>query len=325
VRTARYKGLHSIKGLARQLGRDTELNEAVAGQAGRYYKPFDRRPGPGAKWRHIDRPCGRLLDLQQRIHRRILREIELPSQIASVAGHSLTESIKRHSGKRVVAVLDLCDCYPRIDDIAVFEAWTKLLGFGHEAASLLTKLTTFQHRLPQGAPTSPMLANLVLLPMYEQIANLAKERALEVSFYVDDITISGHSADEVLNDIVNIIHASGRRVSREKIRVMRRHAGAQKVLGAVVNRRELSAGSRRIHSIREEILLLGHQADIADLEIKRVRGRIAHVRGLNRPQAEALQRLADRWLPEVGAAGARPRSDEVRPCTRTRRHRRRGH
>ncbi len=59
-----------------------------------------------------------------------------------------------------------------------------------EVAVLFARLTTWKGRLPQGAPTSPALANLVFAPYDDQIQKWASENNLVYSRYADDLTFS---------------------------------------------------------------------------------------------------------------------------------------
>ena len=312
-------GFQSPKGLARHLGWRLHDLESLAGSAARLYSPFDRRRVAGVgKWRHIDKPLPPLLEIQRRIHRLLLRDLSLPETIFGVRGRGVIDNAAVHVGKETVVCLDLYQCYPQISDRDVFRSWTDKLGFGHRTASLLTKLTTRRYRLPQGSPTSPMLAVVVLLDMYEEIQNLAAKLDVTVSFYADDITISGEGADRALGHVIEIIHAHGHRVSRSKIKVMRRNRDEQRVTG-IVTGDELSVGGERLHSIRDEILGLSLEPNIIDTDLKRIQGRIEYVRSVNAREAEPLLRLSELHLPDVGAGGKRPRTDEVRRCARSRR------
>src|SRR5438034_755250 len=64
------------------------------------------------------------------------------------------------------------------------------------AAALLTKLCTHDGSLPQGAPTSPRLSNLVNHRLDARLFALARKRNVAYSRYADDITISGASDEK---------------------------------------------------------------------------------------------------------------------------------
>ena len=66
-------------------------------------------------------------------------------------------------------------------------------GFSPDVASVITKLTTFKGHLPQGAPTSTTLANLVFLPTGLKLNEIAKQHNLRFTIFVDDVTFSSHN------------------------------------------------------------------------------------------------------------------------------------
>jgi hypothetical protein len=193
------------------------------------------------------------------------------------------------------------------------------IGCSPKIAGILTQLTTFQHRLPQGAATSTMLANLSLLPMHQKIGHVATQMGLRWTFYIDDIAISGRQAPEAIDKVIRIIQRHGHAVRRQKIRCMPNNV-QQKLTGSVINRK-VSAGRQRIREIREQIMSLANQQQIFEHELRSLRGRIAQVRWLCPFQGAFLTRLEVRYLPKVGINGKKPRTDEIRFCDSFRRHR----
>ena len=258
-------GLVSLRRLEHLLARDRRRIIEIAGSAGRYYRPFDRRRERGkGKWRHIDNPVGPLKAIQKEIQRKILRPLELPeTMLGGVAGRSIRDYAAHHVQQPVLVTLDLQDCFPRIGDLKVYKVFREVLGCSTEIAGLLTKLTTFQHRLPQGAPTSPTLANLTLLRMHREIVELADGLGLICAFYLDDIALSGHRAGDAVNSVIKIIQKHGHSARRRKIRRMR-SGEAQKVTSVVVNRK-ISAGRERRQMIRERIFELAGRVNLAML------------------------------------------------------------
>jgi hypothetical protein len=297
--------------------------EAIASTAGRYYKPFDRRRTRGeGKWRHIDNPKEPLKRIQKRINRRILSTVPLPpAMLGAVQGMSIRDNGLLHVRQPVVVTLDLRDCFPRTSHHDVATVLKRNFGCSEEITSLLTRLTTFQHRVPQGAPTSATLVNLSLLPLYDDIQELAERKGLRFSLWVDDITISGPAADDAIEPVIQLVQRHGHAVRQSKVHVMR-SGNSQAVTGVVVNRKVGKARDYRAE-IRRQIIDLADRPNPPAHEIQSVRSRIAHVRHLCPVQGDALQRLADKVLPAEGVGGTKPRSDEIRPCRCAKKHRHR--
>ena len=228
--------ISSLQDLAQVLGAPLDHLEYLARHAFSHYKP--RFDGEGAKTRLLDRPSDRLKRVQELIKERILDQIELPSYvIGGVKGQEPTEHPSAHVHKPVVVTIDVRDCYRSISNRRVFEIWRGRLGCSAQVSRLATMLTTFQGRLPIGAPTSTLLAILRILPAVERIAVIAEARGLTIRLYIDDLAISG---DEIPNNIVTEIirefAREGIRINRKK--VTRKGSGnSQRVTGKVVNRR----------------------------------------------------------------------------------------
>jgi RNA-directed DNA polymerase len=84
-------------------------------------------------------------------------------------------------------------------------------------ASMLTKLTTRKHQVPQGIPTSTLIANLVFKPFGLEIDQLAKEHHIKFSMFVDDITLSSKSDfKDLVPQFLSIIKKSGFKISHKK-------------------------------------------------------------------------------------------------------------
>jgi hypothetical protein len=311
-------GFVSMRKLEYLLGSSRRGLFDLAERAAGFYHPFDLKR-PRKRWRHIDNPTGALKRVQTRIQRRVLRELPLPPTIlGGVVGKSIRHNAERHVGADVLVTLDIADCFPTISYRRVF-ATLRREGFSDEISHLLTKLTTHEWALPQGAATSTTLANLCLRPLHDDLLGLARDRGLELTFWVDDIALSGPQAECAIEAAVGVVHRHGFRIRSRKKKVMR--AGRRQELTGTCTNRKVSAGRERIQTIREEIVTLADSPRPLHCDLQRVRGMIANVHNLCRRQGAVLSAFADRMLPRCGTAGTRARSDQVRPCPGRRQHR----
>lgn len=210
--------------------------------------------------RRISAPVASLKKLQQRILRRVLERLRShPCATGFERGHSIVTNALPHAGKDIVIRLDIQDFFPSITQKRV-ERYFRFIGFDAEAAGLLTKVCTHEGSLPQGAPTSPRLSNLVNYRMDARLSALAASRGMSYSRYADDLTFSlgyaDHKAAERMNpktlvksaiekprvnDIIHLVKEilsdEGYRLhTRKKLRIARRHH-QQRVTGLVVNER----------------------------------------------------------------------------------------
>lgn len=316
--------LVSLRRLEQLLGRSREDLRRIADRAGRYYDPFDEFKSGRAKPRHIDRPFGELKAVQTRIQTAILRRIPLPNtMLGGVRQCSIRDNARPHLGTPLVVTIDLRDCFPRTHDLVVFSAIRRMLGASERIADLLTKLTTYQHRVPQGAPTSSLLVNWALLPLHDVVQEIARNAGCRCTFWVDDITISGPAALEVLEPVVQAIQHYGYSIQRKKLHVMPA-CGPQEVTGVLVNRRPAARRSYRAQ-VRATILQLSNEVEVSARKLARLQGRISHIRHLQARHGETLDHLLHRTMKgrHVDELAVRP-ADEPRtrvPCRDFRRHR----
>ncbi|HEU0122654.1 MAG TPA: reverse transcriptase family protein, partial [Bryobacteraceae bacterium] len=197
--------------------------------------------------RLLEAPKARLKELQ----RRILREI-----LDRAPGHEAAHGFRArrsartfaavHAGQRVVLRMDLRDFFPSIGRSRV-QAIFRMMGYPEAVADLLGGLCTNaapeggplyeQPHLPQGAPTSPALANLCFYRADCRLAGLARAAGLRYARYADDLAFSGDSIADAFRDRVGaIILEEGYCLQYRKTRLMRQGV-RQKLAGLVVNER----------------------------------------------------------------------------------------
>lgn len=321
TKTFQFEPLVSMRRLESLLGWDRADIRRVAARAGWYYEPFDRRRHDHDKWRHIDNPTAALKALQSRIYRAILQTLPFDENVVGgIKGRSTRDNAALHIDAPTLVTLDIKSCFPNVTDLAIYKVFRHTLEYSGEIADLMTKLTTFQHRLPQGAPTSSVLANLVMLPLHLEVAKIAYVYDLSWSVYVDDIAYSGLRAREAIAPTIAALKRIGHSVRAAKVQV-KSSASQQKLTGIVINRK-LSAGRERIGDIRAAILELAtRDTAVFDYEIASINGKINHVASINEAQGTSLQRLATALLPTATAHGTRARRGEIRGCHRMSRHR----
>jgi hypothetical protein len=175
-----------------------------------------------------------------------------------VPGRSIVTNAALHVGRDVVVNLDLKDFFPTLT-LRRVKGKFRGLGYPEPVATVLALLCTEPdvdeleldgerlfaargpRRLPQGAPTSPVLTNLICLRLDARLAGLARSLGFTYTRYADDMTFSasGEAARKVgtlLKYVGEIVTAEGFVVHPDKTRVMRRGAH-QEVTGLTVNER----------------------------------------------------------------------------------------
>jgi hypothetical protein len=309
----------SLRKLHHATGFDPATLRRAAAERATSYRPFHNTK-PGGKSRHIDNPVGLLKAIQKSLVRNVLSEWSAPPEMfGAVPGRTARDNAMAHLEAPVLAKLDIKQCYPSISEAQVASALARSLGCSSEIASLLAALTTVNDHLPQGAPTSSSIANMVLKPYLDALrARLAPLGVGVVTMFVDDVGLSGARAREALGVAIRLLHAHGFRVSPDKIDVMANHREAQTLTGFTVNRAlpggAVSVGRARTKRYRGEILRAARSPDPTQAELSRAHHHARWVKSVSPKQGEPLERLALRMLPEHGRLGEaifRGRS----PCT----------
>ena len=185
--------------------------------------------------RRISAPAPRLKKLQRRVYEKLLANAEyLEPCRGFMKGLGIKDNAKVHSGQPLVINMDLRDFFPSVPIRLVYRVFRDIAG-SKAAGVFLAALTTKDGVLPQGAPTSPALANLVCKRMDLRLQGLAASVEAKYTRYADDLTFSGpENIIAVMPLVRKIVEEEGFAVAEEKTRIMR-GGRRQEVTGLVVN------------------------------------------------------------------------------------------
>jgi hypothetical protein len=121
----------------------------------------------------------------------ILKTVAFPTYLhGGIKGRGQASNARSHVGKRFLFSEDVENFFPSVQEAAVFGVWRRFFGFSPEVAECLTKLTTKDGALPQGAKTSPLLANILFWEFEPDLVRALNARGIEYTRLVDDITCS---------------------------------------------------------------------------------------------------------------------------------------
>ena len=214
--------------------------------------------------RVIDAPTTNVKILQQKLNT-VLQAVyrTKPSVHGFVACKSVKTNAQQHTKKRWVFNIDLEDFFHTIHFGRVRGMFmANPYNLPDNVATVLAHLSCFQGHLPQGAPTSPIISNMICAKMDDQLQRLAQSCRSRYSRYADDITFSTTTrsfpsdlaspnrlgqvqAGRLLNEI---IEQNGFRINTNKVRLRARHH-RQEVTGVTVNDK-LNVPKRFVNQIR---------------------------------------------------------------------------
>lgn len=150
-----------------------------------------------------DRPISAPFDELKRVQSRlayILHGIKLPDYVfAPVKGRSYVDNGKVHRNQRAFCLLDIEDFYPSCTEAKIVGFFSNIMKCDLDIAVTLAGLVCDKGSLPQGSPTSPILAYLAYSEMWDAIHAHAISSGNIFSLYADDLTISG---DRILGSTI---------------------------------------------------------------------------------------------------------------------------
>ncbi|MET3090685.1 retron Ec67 family RNA-directed DNA polymerase/endonuclease [Enterococcus casseliflavus] len=155
---------------------------------------------------------------------------------------SIMTNANLHKHKRYVLNIDLENFFDsfHFGRVRGYFEKNKNFLFPQNVATILAQLTCYNGKLPQGAPTSPIITNLICNVLDMKLLKIAKKFRLVYSRYADDLTFSTNdksileNLEEFLAQLEFIVNKSGFMINRKKTRLQYKDS-KQVVTGLVVN------------------------------------------------------------------------------------------
>jgi hypothetical protein len=280
--------------------------------------------------RLIEAPKQRLKAMQRKILSLILQMIPVhPAVHGFVQGRSIKTFAAPHAARHVVLRMDLQDFFPTLGR-AQIQAFFRTVGYPERVADLLGGLCTNsapfsvwkaidskaqpfltfeahqlygRPHLPQGAPTSPALANLCMYRADCRLNGLASAAGAAYTRYADDLAFSGgedfaKSVDRFGIHVAAILREEGFAVNHRKTRVMRR--GVRQYLAGIVTNEHVNivrADFDRLKATLTNCVRHGPQTQNRDgLPAFRshLEGRVAFVEMINAQKGARLRRIFEK-------------------------------
>lgn len=285
----------------------------VSNQIETHYHPVVISKKSGGR-RKLLVPDALLRTIQRNLLHHVLEEFQISEfACAYKKGTSIVDNARPHVGAKLVLKLDIQDFFDQITWILVYQNAFPGTHFPPAIRKMLTEFCCVRDRLPQGAPTSPTVSNLVMRPFDVHMGEWCREREIRYTRYCDDLTFSGVFApEEVIRKVRGFLQVYGFELNRKKTRVLGR-GNAQSVTGIVVNEKaQVSRAYRR--KLRQEVYLFdrygikteeGPKND--EKERRRLLGKMRYVLSVN-PEDVWFGNMYKKW--KVGA-DSRKRTEEM--------------
>jgi len=174
------------------------------------------------RWRSSIRASGRL-DIAHRAAKNLLGSVAVPHPAAHgfVRGRSTYSGAKPHAGSHVVLAVDLKDFYGQIGFSRVATVIRE--KFDASVSDWIEGACFVEGRLPLGFRTSPVISNLAFAATDVLIDQMASQRGIAYTRWVDDLSFSGGSVnDQFLSELDGLLWSQHWQLNESKTRFMRR-------------------------------------------------------------------------------------------------------
>lgn len=216
----------SIKKLAAALDVPEIFIRKVAAHPEDFYS-VDSIPKKSGGFRVISDPTKELKIVQRRIVRRILSKCVFPEYLfGSIRDDDNPRDFVRNAQYHVkanqVMAFDIDSFFPSIHPRHVKKVFKFLLKLPNDVADLLVSLVTLNGGLPQGAPTSSYIANLIFYDCEHKVVKTFKSKGFRYSRLIDDITVSSEKPippavkSFIYQSIQGMLHEKGLIISKKK-------------------------------------------------------------------------------------------------------------
>jgi len=213
--------------------------------------------------RAIDIPADFLKNIQSKIAHMLHQVYVHPCVHSYCKNLSVLSALKPHYGKNTVVKTDIRNFFGSVTK-KMLEKYLIYIVVKDEESSMsnpktldqksinqLISLCTYKGVLPIGAPSSPMLSNIVMKRFDNRVCNFLNRRNINYTRYADDIVISGHKAQKYIKYLYQSMKKNGFEPNVKKTKVM--HAKhQQKVFGIVLNRVNYNLSLKNKTSIFEK-------------------------------------------------------------------------
>ena len=197
---------------------------------------------PNEDLKDIQRKLGYLLELH---HKAFLKEKNIDNKISHgfEKNKSIITNAAVHRNNKYILSIDIKDFFDSIHFGRVRGFFNKNIEFNLplDMATVMAQLVCYKGVLPQGAPTSPIVSNLICNILDIRILNLVKKYRMNYTRYADDMTFSTNDRcivdnyDGILEEIANELGKFGLHINDKKTRLIYKDS-RQEVTGLVVNK-----------------------------------------------------------------------------------------
>ena len=238
--------------LEQDLGISAKTLYAVSNNLGKHYHKA-KLPKKSGGYRNLSVPDEILKSIQKQIAEVLLIHMPVSGYAKAYRfGSSTLRNAKHHVSKQVVLQLDILHFFDSIRYSTVKDKVFPEEIYAEPLRILLTMLCYHKDSLPQGAPSSPAITNIILYELDELIGQWCRERRIAYTRYCDDMTFSGDfNPAEVIHFVRLELKKMGFLLNEQKTRIQR--PGQQQIVTGIVVNEKLSITIDYRRRLRQEL------------------------------------------------------------------------
>lgn len=220
-----------------------------------FYRKFSMPKRRGGI-REINAPYPSLAIIQKKIYSFLKANfINHDAAFAFIAGKNAILHAEKHVDSVELLTIDISNFFSTINKKQLYDCLLKL-NIDSSLCSYISSLCCLEDVLPQGAPSSPILSNIVFYKVDCRLNSLAKKLNIKYSRYADDLVFSGEKISPKLIDYVtNILNNSGYEVNTKKTSLKRR-SSKKIITGISISSGTLKAPKNFKRQLRNQIHIL---------------------------------------------------------------------
>ena len=242
----------ALDSLEQDLGFSAKTLYGLSNNLDKHYRNIFIPKHDGSK-RKLSIPDLILKRVQRSIADNILADYPISRYaMAYTKGSSVQKNASLHVGKQKILKLDVDGFFDHLMYTRVKDCVFCKENYSEPIRILLTMLCYYKESLPQGAPTSPAITNIIMYDFDEKIGKYCEENNISYSRYCDDMTFSGDFEDKAVIFVVkDELRKLGLFLKNRKTAVIP-STKRQTVTGIVVNEK-IGLTKEYKNKIRQEI------------------------------------------------------------------------
>lgn len=257
--------------------------------ADNYYNTFYISKRDISKKRQIDCPSKELKSIQRWLLANYLNDIPVSNRANGfIKRRGIKRNAQFHLNKSFVLAIDIKDFFPSISQKMIVNALEKHYE-DNNLVIKLAKLCTFMRRLPQGAPTSPALSNIVFKALDDEIASFCNSKLVVYTRYADDLIFSSNtksSLPEVYSFVNEILSKNSFSINKSKTKYLS-GKGRMAITGININEGRVTVKKEIKRNLRSKIYKLIVKGDTT-INVNSILGYLSFIRDIEPEYYEKL-------------------------------------